>query len=71
MAYFTTLKTFDYLFCRIFMVLGFVLVIILVFLIMFFWISLTKWRFSFGMKYFIFVGRWYWHRDTILVAKGT
>ena len=71
MAYFTTFKTFDYLFCRIFMVLGFVLVISLVFLIILFWISLIRWRFSFGMKYLIFVGRWYWHRDTILVSKGT
>ena len=59
MAYFTTFKTFDYLFCRIFIMLGFVLVIILVFLRMPFWISLTRWRFSFGMKYFSFMGRWY------------
>ena len=42
MSYFITFKTFDYLFYRIFMVLGFVLVIILVFLIMPFWISLTR-----------------------------
>ena len=59
MTYFTTFKTCDYLFCRIFMVLGFVLVIILVFLRMPFWINLTRWRFSFGMKYLSFVGRWY------------
>ena len=53
------------------MMLGFVLIIIIVFLTMLFWISLTRWRFSFGMKYLIFVGRWYWHRDTIFIAKGT
>ena len=41
MAYFTTFKTFDYLFCRIFIVLGFVLVIILVFLIMHFFLKFS------------------------------
>ena len=58
MAYFSTFKTFDHLLCRIFMVLGFVLVIILVFLIMPYWISLTIWRFSFGVEYLSFMRRW-------------
>ena len=68
MFYLATLKTFNF-FLFILIILSFVSIIIYIFFVTFLWIMLIKMRFSFLMIDFIFMRRWYWHFNTILVTK--